>query len=353
MCLPRETIQRASSYLNLSNLDPNLLAGHVLPEDVKYHRLLAAYTPNRPTSSRFPFSYQRIPPVIRSLVASALGRWTRRQANRWAVYPLWPLDLSTDLLADLAVIRNPFSGGPAPVILSHDLDSAEGLRNFIEHFADLEKQAGAQSANFIVPCGWAIDFGLLDEIHQRGHEIGIHGYDHSNLTPFVPDEGRVERLNAARPLIERYGIQGYRAPSLLRTPELMSGLEKLYTYDSSIPTSGGPFPVPNNGCASARPFRIGSLVEIPISMPRDGSLRFMGYSPGEIFRLWVQCADLIAASGGVVVLLTHCEDRFSGNKAMREVYKMFLDYVSGSTRFVWSTMPSVVSQYQSSKQGID
>ncbi|MBY0429880.1 MAG: methyltransferase domain-containing protein, partial [Rhodospirillales bacterium] len=118
------------------------------------------------------------------------------------------------------------------------------------------------------------------------------------------------------------------APSLLRTRPLLGELSRLYRYDSSIPTSGGLFPMPNNGCASARPFRLQGLWEIPLSMPRDGSLRFLGHSAREILAIWQRCAGLIAASGGVVMLLTHCEQRFSGNPAMLNAYRGFLEWVA-------------------------
>ena len=42
--------------------------------------------------------------------------------------------------------------------------------------------------------------------------------------------------------------------------------------------------------------------------------------------LWIECADLIARSGGVVVLLTHCERRFSGDAGMLDAYRRFLEY---------------------------
>ena len=70
------------------------------------------------------------------------------------------------------------------------------------------------------------------------------------------------------------------------------------------------------------------IAEIPLTLPRDGSLRFLGYSPREIARLWIECADLIGRSGGVVMLLTHCERRFSGNAPMLDAYRRFLNYVT-------------------------
>ena len=145
-------------------------------------------------------------------------------------------------------------------------------------------------------------------------------------------------------LIERYGVTGYRSPSLIRTRALLGDLGRLYRYDSSIPTTGGLFPTPNNGCASARPFEACGIPEIPLSMPRDGSLRFLGHSPGEILDLWLNAAALISRSGGVVVLLTHCEARFSGNGPMLEIYRAFLETIDGDDRYAWSTPAGVLEQ---------
>jgi ribosome modulation factor len=305
-------------------------------------RLQRAFTENKPLSSRLPVSYQVIPPRIRSLLASVIGYWRRRQVSRWASFPSWPLDLSADFLDDLANNRpGGFATGPTAVILTHDIDSAAGLANLVNWFLKIEEEVGARSMNFMVPCAWPIDHNLLEQVHQRGHEIGIHGYDHSNRTPFVDSETRRRRLAGARDLMERYGARGYRAPSLLRTRALFKDLAGLFSFDSSIPTSGGLFPVPNNGCASARPFIIEGIMEIPLTMPRDGSLRFLGYSPQQVLDLWIDCAHKIAASGGIVVLLTHCEAHFSGNKSMLEIYRHFLELIASSTSFIFSSMAEV------------
>jgi peptidoglycan/xylan/chitin deacetylase (PgdA/CDA1 family) len=251
---------------------------------------------------------------------------------------MWPLDLSADFLADLVNGKpSPFIGLPTPVILSHDLDSPEGLENLVNRFLEIEEEAGARSANYIVPNGWPIRHDLLQEVKQRGHEIGIHGYDHANRTPFADATERRHRLESARELIDRYNIIGYRAPSLLRTPELLQDLSRYYRYDSSVPTSGGLFPVPNNGCASARPFLLEGIAELPLSLPRDGSLRFFGYAPAELTGIWVQCTERIARSGGVVVMLTHCENRFSGSACMLDAYRKFLGYIASSKQYEWST----------------
>ena len=128
------------------------------PEQAGKLRLRAAFTERQPLSSRLPFSYRKIPARIRSLIAAVTGRLQRRREDRWAAFPKWPLDLSADFLADLfSSGPSAFASGPTPVLLSHDLDSAEGLRNLVKYFLDLEETFCARSANYIVPCAWSID----------------------------------------------------------------------------------------------------------------------------------------------------------------------------------------------------
>jgi hypothetical protein len=309
-------------------------------------RLRTAFTPKSPASARLPFSYQAVPLWARTVIGHLIGRVQRTRVRSWAAYPRWPLDLSADFVADLyGLPQSPFARGPTPVLLSHDIDTPEGLRNLVYCFLPIEEGFGASSSNYIVPFAWPIDHGLLGDVALRGHEVGVHGYDHSNRTPFAPTIERRQRVAAAKPLIERYGIIGYRAPSLLRTTALIEDLAQLYRYDSSIPTSGGLFPVPNNGCASARPFRLGRVVEIPLTLPRDGSLRFLGHGPRDIVAIWRKCAERIAASGGIVSLLTHCEYRFSGNRSMLDAYRRFLDFVAADHRFAFSTPASILGRF--------
>jgi peptidoglycan/xylan/chitin deacetylase (PgdA/CDA1 family) len=322
-------------------------------EDIVWLREARAFTERPPLSARMPVNYRLVPGWARALAASAVGRWNRRKVDRWAVFPGWPIDLSVDVLDDLRS-TTPESGGssqtawqskpgPTPVVLTHDIDSAEGLQNLVSRFLPMEEAVGARSTSYIVPCDWRVDHGLVDEVASRGHHLGVHGYDHSNRTPFAASEERARRLDAAKAFAERYGATGYRAPSLLRTRELLRDVGSRYRYDTSIPTSGGLFPTANNGCATARPFVVEDAVELPISLPRDGSLRFLGYSADEIPKMWMDCADLVRRSRGVVVLLTHCERRFSGDPGMIRAYDQFLRHIAGHGRdFAFSTADAVL-----------
>jgi len=291
-------------------------------------------------------NYRVVPGWARAVVASAIGRRNRKRVDRWAAFPQWPIDLSTDVLEDLSDVPRhaDHSTRRAPVIVTHDIDSPEGLLNLVSRFLPLEESVGARSTNYIVPCAWRVEHALVGEVVSRGHGVGVHGYDHSNTTPFAAPAERIRRLDAARGFAERYAATGYRAPSLLRTRPLLRDLGPRFRYDSSIPTAGGLFPTPNNGCATARPFRIEDILELPITLPRDGTLRFLGFSPDEVLRIWMECADLIARSRGAVVLLTHCERRFSGQAGMFGAYRRFLEYVRDRhDLFVFSNPSSVLA----------
>jgi peptidoglycan/xylan/chitin deacetylase (PgdA/CDA1 family) len=328
-----------------STLDIPAGPAPISADEVTALRERRAFTERAPLSARLPVNYRIAPGWMRSGIASAIGRRRRRHVDRWAEFPEWPIDLSTDVLDDLrdaAEVPAP-AERPTPVVLTHDIDSAEGLKNLVERFLPMEEAVGARSTSYVVPCAWRLDHGLVAEIIARGHEVGVHGYDHANRTPFATAAERARRLDAARSFAERYGATGYRAPSLLRTRALLRGLSSRYLYDSSIPTAGGLYPTANNGCATARPFLVEDMIELPVTLPRDGSLRFLGYRPCEIVDIWIQCADRIARSRGVIVLLTHCERRFSGHPEMLRAYSAFLETASTrSDRFMFSRPGSVL-----------
>lgn len=312
-------------------------------------RELRAFPMAAPLSSRLPFSYRRVPAVLRQLAAKAIGLRQRGRAHVWGRFPAWPLDLSADFLSDLGgEAPSPLAGGPTPVLLTHDLDSAEGLANLGRSFLALEEAAGARSLSFVVPFSWPLDVAALEAVQERGHALGVHGFDHGNRTWRLPPEERRQRLERTGVFARRFGAHGYRAPSLLRSRALLRDLRGIFAFDSSLPTSGGLFPVPNNGCASARPFPVEGLAEIPLTMPRDGSLLFLHHSPKRILELWKACATAIARSGGVVVLLTHCEDRFSGRPRMLAVYEAFLDFIASSDRFRFAGHRDVLAAWRAS-----
>jgi peptidoglycan/xylan/chitin deacetylase (PgdA/CDA1 family) len=298
-------------------------------------RMHCAYTPRRPLAARLPVSYHRVPAPLRSLAAAAGARGRRSALEGRASFPGWPLDLSADFVADLAGDEPIWQTGPTPVLLTHDVDCPAALRD-LPTLLDLEQEYGGRSATFVVPCGWRLDAGLLRELRLRGGELGTHGFDHSNRTPFMSAPEVERRLDAGLAALAEHHPLGYRSPSLIQTQPLVDALATRYRFDSSIATSGGLFPVAGTGCASARPFRLGGLIEIPVSLPRDGSLRFLGYSRAEILALWQQCSEEIRRAGGVVCLLTHPDRRFTGGSDLLRAYRDFVEWLASQPGFAFA-----------------
>ena len=79
---------------------------------------------------------------------------------------------------------------------------------------DLLDACGARATFFAV--GWvaARHQGLIHEVHDRGHEVAVHGYLHQAVAPMSSEEFRAD-LRAARQAVEGCTgepVLGYRAP---------------------------------------------------------------------------------------------------------------------------------------------
>jgi len=154
---------------------------------------------------------------------------------------------------------------------------------------------------------------LIRSIAKGGHELALHGYDHSLLFTKSPYEIREELLRSKQIVEEAGGVavKGYRAPCFSMPRNAKAVFEILaslgFLYDSSI------FPVitPLYGHhgASSVPYRAHGLLEIPIS-----TLKFCGlavpFSGGFYFRLWPYWVIAVAirrlnSRGQVVVTYLH------------------------------------------------
>ena len=65
----------------------------------------------------------------------------------------------------------------AALILTHDVETGDGLRRALE-LADLEQERGFRSSFNVVAGDYPIDDGILRELTDRGFEIGLHGLHH-------------------------------------------------------------------------------------------------------------------------------------------------------------------------------
>jgi len=137
--------------------------------------------------------------------------------------------------------------------------------------------AGSRGTFFVL--GWvaAQHPDLVRRIRAGGHEVGCHGHDHLSLKRLDAPRFRAD-LERALEALRAAGaddVISYRAPyfSLDRTTRWAIPIlaEFGFTIDSSVfPLQTGYY---GDGAARNRPFRIGPLVEVPITLPTVMGLR--------------------------------------------------------------------------------
>jgi peptidoglycan/xylan/chitin deacetylase (PgdA/CDA1 family) len=310
----------------------------------------AALTPRPPLSARLPFHYHRVPRRIRRLVRDAS---VKRRLRASEAFPSWPVEPSVEVLRAVYLAARRCAEPelePAPlwperrrfaVVLTHDVDSPEGMRVAGE-LAAAEEEHGLRSCWYVVGRDWPLDEDALDALSGASHEIGLHDAHHDNEGPFLASERLGERLDACAALVERYGIRGYRSPSMLRTGAMYEALRGRFAYDSSIPDAAL-LPV-RGGCATVFPVRHEGVPVVPLTLPPDGQLAGLGLDPDAVAERWIEKAEWVARAGGVAVVLTHPEPGFSADPPMQRAYRRFLAWAAGRPD-AWHALPSEVAEW--------
>jgi len=134
---------------------------------------------------------------------------------------------------------------------------------------------------------------LVKKIHKKGHEIGVHGYDHHRFDKMDPELAR-SQLSRAKSLLEDLTgeeVIGHRAPAFSINEQTSWGLPLLaelgFRYDSSImPCRAANYGWPGfpDSVTEVRFENGTSIVEIPMTTLKIGPRRvpFLG---GSYFRL--------------------------------------------------------------------
>jgi len=314
--------------------------------------------PVRALSSRQLDAYYRIKRVVpRSWLLSArrlLMRWTGLPA-----FPAWPLDESVDRLARfyaqcLLVAADEGEATfrwfwprrhRAAVVLTHDVESAEGLRLAVE-IADLEEMHGFRSSFNIVGGDYPIDDEIVRELRARGFEIGLHGlhHDRSLFASRASFEAQLPRLAEAAGRLEALG---FRSPSTHRVIEWLPELP--VSYDCSVPHSDPYEPQPG-GCCSLWPYFLGSVVELPYTLPQDHTLFTLLRSKS--VDLWLSQVGAIERRFGLVQCLSHPDPGYLGDPDKRALYGEFLAAL-GARDALWRPLPRELAAWWSRRDAGD
>lgn len=160
-------------------------------------------------------------------------------------------------------------------------DTAESRVEFSTgRVLDLFADRGVKGTFFVL--GWIAERhrGMVRRIIADGHEVASHGYDHTRLHHFTPDQFRDDVLKTRKILEDVTGvtIRGYRAPSYSINARNLWALDVLqetgHVYSSSIyPIVHDLYGMPE---APRFPFRIrpDAILEIPVTTVRVGGRNY-------------------------------------------------------------------------------
>ncbi len=286
--------------------------------------------------------------IPRSLQLSARRALIRRQGP--PEFPAWPLDASVSALlrfyAGCSLLAQGLAeaelawfwpdGHRAAIVLTHDVESAEGVR-LVPEILDLEEELGFRSS-FNFGAWYDVDPGLLRDLQERGFEVGLHGirHDRSLFASRSSFEAQLPQLEALR---ERLGATGFRSPATHRVFEWMGELP--IEYDCTIPHSDPYEPQPG-GCCSLWPFFVGDVVELPYTLPQDHTLfTLLGERTP---KLWVDTARAIEEEHGLIQCVTHPDPGYLGDADKRAAYAEFLRAMAERSE-VWRALPRDVAAW--------
>jgi peptidoglycan/xylan/chitin deacetylase (PgdA/CDA1 family) len=309
-----------------------------------------AGSPKRGLSTRQLDAYYRAKRFIpRQVQLGARKLLVRKQGL--PEFPAWPLEQSVDRLVRFYARCLLLAGGkqeltfdwfwPRPyhaaLVLTHDVESAEGLRLATE-IADLEEERGLRSSFNIVARDYRIDELVVEELRARGFELGVHGVHHDR-SMFSSRTEFERQIPVVRRFAEQIGAGGFRSPATHRVFEWLGDLPA--EYDCSVPHSDPFEPIPG-GCCSLWPFFVGDVIELPYTLPQDHTLfTLLGHSTVAVWES--QLAD-VERLAGLAQLVTHPDPGYLGDQRKRLLYAEFLDLLCERPE-IWKALPREVARW--------
>jgi hypothetical protein len=292
-------------------------------------------------------AYYRARPFLPRAVQMQLRRWFSRLQQK-APFPRWPVETAVDdfFMFVLELVAG-LSNRPVPFIrfwpkdhswafvLTHDVEQQVGYRN-LHRLMDIELEEGYRSSWNFVPCnGYVVERRVLDELRDRGFEVGVHGLFHDGRD-MLPRTLR-RRLPAIRAYAEQWDAVGFRSPATLRSVQLIPTLG--FDYDSSF-SDTAPFEPQAGGCCTWMPYMLENTVELPITLVQDHTLfDLLGHPDGQI---WLEKARLLRDRGGMALMLTHSD--YLELPSLCESYRRVLQEFA-SDKTAWKALPRDVSAW--------
>jgi peptidoglycan/xylan/chitin deacetylase (PgdA/CDA1 family) len=281
---------------------------------------------------------------LRPLIPLAMRQWLQRGRNQAIEVPKgWYLQ--SGFMRDLwaVVKRDPHASHLHPwpndfriaAVLTHDVETRAGMES-VDELATLEERYGLRSAWNFVPHKYTVDPGLLRDLKQRGHETGVHGYNHDGRL-FESRRTFQRRAVAINRAITDFGCRGFRAPMVHRNLQWMQDLE--IDYDASC-FDCDPFQAMPGGVGGVWPFICGRFVELPYTLPQDHTLLV---SLGETSpRIWIEKFAFLRRLAGMAMLITHPD--YLDTPQRLDIYRAFLEHLVEQPN-CWHALPHEVATW--------
>ena len=171
----------------------------------------------------------------------------------------------------------------------------------------------------------------MREIARRGHDIGFHGYLHeeSTKTTYEQEDATMHRSEKIIYDLTGQKIAGHRAPGgVIHDYSLRLFLEHGYIYSSNWRDSDGPFLHQIDG-------KTVPLVELPKDSIFDDTAydfytdaapeRYGLKSPDEMFEIWKEEFDSLAAEGRMINFVLH--PQFVGRASRVQMLSRLIGYM--------------------------
>ena len=290
-------------------------------------------------SSKFKLYYRLrpyIPIPLRQLLQRGRNQGIEVPEN-WYLPEEFVSDFNTALQSDPdAVAIHPWPDGfQMSACLTHDVETKVGV-GLVDKLAALEEEFGLRSAWNFIPHKYNADRELLADLKARGHEIGVHGYNHDGRL-FESRKTFDRRTGPINKAISEYGSTGFRAPMVHRNLNWLQALD--VDYDASC-FDIDPFQAMPGGVGGVWPFFAGKFVELPYTLPQDHTLLV---SLGETSaRIWIEKFNYLRRLAGMAMLVTHPD--YLDSPSRLDVYREFLEYLSEAER-CWKALPREISTW--------
>ncbi len=290
-------------------------------------------------SAKFRWYYRfrhLIPISLRQRLQRGRNQGLQVAAN-WHLSPQFVADLRAAAATEpTAAVLHPWPDGHhMSAVLTHDVETQSGVA-LVDKIASLEEQHGFRSAWNFIPYKYPLDGGLLSDLQQRGHEIGVHGYNHDGrlFESRRLFDRRVPPINQA---LENYGSTGFRAPMVHRNLQWLQALN--IDYDASC-FDVDPYQAMPGGIGGVWPCLVGKFVELPYTLPQDHTL-FISLKQ-ETADIWLEKFNLLRSLSAMALMLTHPD--YLDTSWRQQVYETFLKHLAAQPD-CWCTLPRNIATW--------